>query len=86
MLDLIRSPCFDSALPGYAQHERPPVCPERSVAKSKGERRAGQVRASSGKSQKARDRVATRHYSDEGQGQTTLTRLDSSVLSTLFCR
>ena len=36
MPDVIRHPCFDSALPGYAQHKRPHVHPERSGAKSKG--------------------------------------------------
>ena len=36
MPDVIRHPCFDSALAGYAQHERLHVCPERSRAKSKG--------------------------------------------------
>ena len=32
MSDAIRHPCFDSALPGYAQHKRWRVRPERSVA------------------------------------------------------
>ena len=36
MPDLIRHPCFDSALPSYAQHKRPHVRPLRSGAKSKG--------------------------------------------------
>ena len=36
MPGMVRPPCFDSALPGYAQHKRLPVRPERSGAKSKG--------------------------------------------------
>ncbi len=34
MPDVIRHPCFDSALPGYAQHKRPTFA--LSGAKSKG--------------------------------------------------
>ena len=41
MPNVIRHPCFDSALPGYAQHKRPYVRPERSGAKSKGLWRPG---------------------------------------------
>ena len=43
MPDVIRHPCFDSALAGYAQHKRPHVRPERSGAKSKGLSGAGDL-------------------------------------------
>ncbi len=43
--NLIRQPCFDSALAGSAQHERLHVCPERSEVAWPG---AGNLGASAG--------------------------------------
>ena len=44
MPDVIRHPCFNSALPGYAQHKRPRVRPERSEVEGAGVRGRFQLR------------------------------------------